>query len=1269
MKRLFLTFFLLIVILFSNMSYLKSQTFSSEGRDFYIALTKFNGAESSYAYPFIIVTSRQSCSVTITNPNQPGWEGVSADILAGGSVQFTTVDIPLTQWCNNSFDTAEFQIPQPLGLQLTSTQDVAVYVAARSECSFDATKVLPIEALTGTYVIQDYPASDYNDRGMNGNSSTFCIVATEDNTSVSIVPSIKTRCGDAAGSTIQTTLQRGQVYHVISEDIEGSSFTGTKISADKNVAVFAGAVFTSIPGNFSARDLLYEQQIPTDYLGTEFVVTRSLDKYADRVRMTALYDNTEIAINGISVKMLNAGETFEIELSDGDARLSRSPIVEYDYLVRGTDAHYIQSSCPIAVYLYMVSNAYRDKNSYIMEIGDPAMVWIAPLDQMIGESTFPILATDKTSDHYVNIVTRTDNVHSMQLINSDGLNILSESDFQPVLGNPEYSYTRRLLYNSNKSAPTNELFTLKGRQGFVAQVYGNGDDESYAYSVGSVFNNNRGIVIDNKMLSDGDELLMCLGKPVEFNLKFPGYSIDKFELDMGDGVVKTFSHDTIFDYQYDSKGWYDIIATYSLTNNCTGAKIAHESTHVKLYVNVPDTVMINKFIAIGDSYNGKLYDQVGTYIDTINNDCSTIEINKVVVADTAEIVIEDSCSYSGVCGASLRWHLSCDGVMTISGIGEMSDYGYAKAPWNEVKDQIRQVEIAAGVTTIGTNAFSECRNIISVSLPNSLKTIKLKSFYDCRSLENITLPEGVTYIGEMAFMGSGLKNIYLSQNVRFVGNGAFSPLGKYSEIEDYSDKLESIEVSSDNQYYSSIDGVLYNKLENVLVAYPSAKNNILTIPADVDSILSYAVCGGIDSVVFSEGLGYIGTGAFITPKLRTIKLPNSLTKIDAGAFMYCYGISELSIGDDTDSIGGFSFVLDLEKINAITCLSEDVPYIDENVLPFVLVKGIFWNNEITDYSWEDVDIINYKQLTVRVPKKSIEDYTNSTWGRYYTIEPIEDPVVQYTLTLNVSNPVEGSVFGAGKYDAGTEVTISATANAGYEFVCWSDGNTDNPRTIILTEDMTLQALFSEILYAITVNALDSTMGTTSGSGQYPLYSLANILAQPYIGYEFVCWTDGNQEDNRNVMVLGDADYTAVFAKSKVYHIEVLSANDAMGAAFGTGDYPLGAEVTLDAVPKSGYHFVRWQDDNTDNPRIIKVVNNATYYAYFWMGTGIENHELKGLSVDGMQLKIDGYEGVGLRIYTSTGQMIYSGDVQPVISLPWRGVYIIQIGDSIAKIVI
>lgn len=1248
------------------MSYLKSQTFSSEGRDFYIALTKFNGAESSYAYPFIIVTSRQSCSVTITNPNQPGWEGVSADILAGGSVQFTTIDIPLTQWCNNSFDTAEFQIPQPLGLQLTSTQDVAVYVAARVPCSFDATSVLPKTSLTGTYVIQDYPATS-NDI-VNGNSSTFCIVATEDNTSVSIVPSIKTRCGDAAGSTIQTTLHRGQVYHVISEDIEASSFTGTKISADKNVAVFAGAPYTRIPGNRATRDLLYEQQIPTDYWGREFVVTRSMGKDADRVRMTALNDDTEISINGRLVKILDAGETFEIELSEGDSDLPKPPVVKYELLVSGADAHYIQSSCPIAVNLYMVSNGYPKRNSYY-DLGDPAMVWVAPLNQMIGESTFPVLATDKTSDHYVNIVTRTDNVRTMQLINSEGVNSLSESDFQPVLGNPEYSYTRRLLYNSNRSAPTNELFTLKGRHGFVAQVYGNGDDESYAYSAGFSLNKNRGIIIDNQRFADGDELQMCFEQPIVFNLGYEGYSIDKFELDMGDGVVKTFNKDTVFRYQYDTPGWYDIIATYSITNNCTGAVIADESTKVKMYLNVPDTIRMNKFLSISDSLNGRLYDKAGIYVDTFYVDCSSIEINKVVVADTAEIVIEDSCSYSGVCGASVRWRLSCDGVMTVSGIGEMSDYGYAKAPWNEVKDQIRQVEITAGVTTIGTNAFCECRNIVSVSLPKSLKTIKLKSFYDCRSLENITLPEGVTYIGDMAFMGSGLKNIYLSQNVRFVGNGAFSPLGKNSEMEDYSDKLESIEVSSDNQYYSSIDGVLYNKLENVLVAYPSAKNNILTIPADVDSMLSYAVCGGIDSVVFSEGLGYIGTGAFIAPKLRTIKLPNSLTKIDAGAFMYCYGISELSIGDDIDSIGGFSFVLDLEKINAITCLSEDVPYIDENVLPFVLVKDIYWNNEITDYSWEDVDIIDYKQLTVRVPKKSIEDYTNSTWGRYYTIEPIEDPVVQYTLTLNVSNPVEGSVFGAGKYDAGTEVTISATANAGYEFVCWSDGNTDNPRTIILTEDMTLQALFSEILYSITVNALDSTMGTTSGSGQYPLYSLANILAQPYIGYEFVCWTDGNRENDRDVLVLGDADYTAVFAKSKVYHIEVLSANDAMGAAFGTGDYPLGAEVTLDAVPKSGYHFVRWQDDNTDNPRIIKVVNNATYYAYFWMGTGIENHELKGLSVDGMQLKIDGYEGVGLRIYTSTGQMIYSGDVQPVISLPSRGVYIIQIGDSIAKIVI
>lgn len=66
---------------------------------------------------------------------------------------------------------------------------------------------------------------------------------------------------------------------------------------------------------------------------------------------------------------------------------------------------------------------------------------------------------------------------------------------------------------------------------------------------------------------------------------------------------------------------------------------------------------------------------------------------------------------------------------------------------------------------------------------------------------------------------------------------------------------------------------------------------------------------------------------------------------------------------------------------------------------------------------------------------------------------------EYTITANANDATMGTVTGGGKYAVNTEVTLTATANAGYEFVKWNDGNTSNPRTIVVTEDATYTAEF------------------------------------------------------------------------------------------------------------------------------------------------------------------------------------------------------------------
>ena len=68
---------------------------------------------------------------------------------------------------------------------------------------------------------------------------------------------------------------------------------------------------------------------------------------------------------------------------------------------------------------------------------------------------------------------------------------------------------------------------------------------------------------------------------------------------------------------------------------------------------------------------------------------------------------------------------------------------------------------------------------------------------------------------------------------------------------------------------------------------------------------------------------------------------------------------------------------------------------------------------------------------------------------------------QYTISVGVNDPEMGTVTGGGKYDVNTEITLLATPNNGYVFVKWDDGNTDNPRTVVVTQDAAYTAVFDE----------------------------------------------------------------------------------------------------------------------------------------------------------------------------------------------------------------
>ena len=140
---------------------------------------------------------------------------------------------------------------------------------------------------------------------------------------------------------------------------------------------------------------------------------------------------------------------------------------------------------------------------------------------------------------------------------------------------------------------------------------------------------------------------------------------------------------------------------------------------------------------------------------------------------------------------------------------------------------------------------------------------------------------------------------------------------------------------------------------------------------------------------------------------------------------------------------------------------------------------------------------------------------------------------KFNVTVVSLDDAMGTVTGSGQYPAGSEIVITATANEGYSFQKWHDGNTENPRTVTVTADATYTAIFAASYdpgqyFYVTVVSNDETRGTVKGAGNYPAGAKINIMATPNLGFVFQKWDDGNTDTTRTVTVTGDATYTAIF---------------------------------------------------------------------------------------------------------------------------------------------
>lgn len=375
-------------------------------------------------FRFVISTSTLPSTVTITQPANPSFTPLNYTIAANSN---QIVTIP------NSFaNVAQSNNISNRGFKIVATEKVFCYYEIYTNPSLSVfnTEIFALKgknALGTNFLIpmQNYlPNHTYTAQCYN----FFSVIATEDNTNVTIIPT-QPIDGHSANIPFSITLNTGQFYTARAVSFSASGHpAGSSVMSNKNVAItYYDDSMSGVPFGGCA-DTGGDQIIPINLLGTWYVAVQGFSYHNsnnsgsvppyDPVFVLAVQDNTEITINGTVVTTINAGETYKYQFTTNP--LINSP----------NSAAFIQTNYP--VYVSQVSG-------FACELGYS----ILPPVKCRGSRSVSVTRSQGDS-YYLTLMTNDVNISSFTVNGAPG--IINASDFQAVPGTfGLYMFARKLL--------------------------------------------------------------------------------------------------------------------------------------------------------------------------------------------------------------------------------------------------------------------------------------------------------------------------------------------------------------------------------------------------------------------------------------------------------------------------------------------------------------------------------------------------------------------------------------------------------------------------------------------------------------------------------------------------------------------------------------------------------------------------------------------------------------------------------------------------------
>lgn len=481
--------------------------------------------------------------------------------------------------------------------------------------------------------------------------------------------------------------------------------------------------------------------------------------------------------------------------------------------------------------------------------------------------------------------------------------------------------------------------------------------------------------------------------------------------------------------------------------------------------------------------------------------------------------------------------------------------------------KIKRIKMNEGLKKIGIASFERCTNLRSVELNSGLKTIEYSAFWGCSSIVEMKIPNSVEYLGSNCFTDCvNLKNIsFETSNVTELEYDMFENCSSLKKIilpektDEYNlgcfdgcDSLEWVEISADNEYFTTEDGVLYDKNKTKVLFFPFGKNrDMYVIPEGVIEIDQYSI-PEIAYLKIPASLSIIKNGLYVTDGF--IVDENNMTFCSDNGILFNKDKTELllypnkrkdnyyKIPDYVNKLGEGAFfdcnhLIEVEIPLSVTHIEESCFESCDSLKEVVLHDSVSYMG-----SYTFMNCISLEK--VRIPKKCDKIPDWFVFGCHNLKELIvHEDVVSF-----------GHSMAEHCYSL-TEIVMPEKLKFIGDYILWECTN-----------------LKKIISFAKNPPPLS----------MYALQGLYGVDYKVYVPFEAV-------EDYRN------DDY---WRYRDIYGFYVIDAVSENGTVEGGGYFLPDTTITLTAIPAEGFRFVGWSDECLDNPREMVVNSDLTLTAYF-----------------------------------------------------------------------